>query len=265
MVDADSARAGYGHPLSVQLSHLHLRSLRYNEFVHLKAAELVRLPFLRLNEHIGCFESGSNLMFSSLSQWVIGVVSPPRRSHDETQGEAQEEIPPPPFLPAERAHQLEIQDQDHSFDSTATSAFFQRLPSDSRRLVLIEAFGERIVHADLRLMRLGRSLEGHEHVHGCEPESFFRKAGKALPLFSSVAPPQWRWYGCVCHREPEIRVRNRSIMNRSLSPPWYDLCLNTEGGDSPEERRRVCEEWSGQEPLKCRVGAMGWLRTCRQA
>lgn len=207
-------------------------------------------------------------MLSSLGQWALSVVSRPSESlsQHERQGEPQDEIPPPPFLPAERAHQLEnFRNQDPEVNATNTSAFFQRLPPDIRRLILIEAFGDRIVHVDLQFLDDARYLEGYNRVHGNEPEHFLQTLGKWTPFSSSNGPPQWRWYGCLCHREPERRVRGHAIMNKSLSPPWFDTCLKSEGKGDVVKTRRFCGEWSGEEPLKCRVGAIGWLRTCRQA
>lgn len=206
-------------------------------------------------------------MFSSLSHWIKGLASPPSRSPTERQRDAQLEVPPPPFLPAERIHQLELcQDSDQSFhNATANSGFFQRLPPDIRRLILIEAFGDRIVHVDLRLLEFGGLLEEYDLIHGSNRGSDRHKDGKSTLTSSFDAPPQWRWYGCVCHREPERHVRKRTLMNKSLSPPWFDACLDTARDSVITRSRRVCGQWSGEEPRKCQVGAMGWLRTCRQA
>lgn len=205
-------------------------------------------------------------MFASLGQWILGVVSRPPQGHNEGYNEVEEEIPPPPFLPPERISRFEIiQNGNQDSNETANSDVFQRLPSDIRRLIMIEAFGNRVIHVDLRLVKLGGTFAADEPHHGCDPEHGFRKAGKTTPFSSSNAPPQWRWYGCVCHREPEWRMRHHTIMNKSLSPPWFDTCLNARRDDEEAESRLVCEEWSGQKPLKCRIGAMGWLRSCRQA
>lgn len=198
----------------------------------------------------------------------MSVLSRPSLSQDDRQpqGEAEDESPLPPFLPTERAYQLEnFQDQDQVANTTGTNTFFQRLPPDIRRLILIEAFGDRILHVDLQFLDDTRYLEGYNRVHGHEPEHFLQTLGKWTPFSSSNAPPQWRWYGCVCHREPERRVRGHAIMNESLSPPWFDSCLKTNGNGDVVKRQRCCGKWCGEEPLKCRVGAMGWLRTCRQA
>lgn len=196
----------------------------------------------------------------------MGMVSGPSQGHNFTNSEAAENVPPPPILPSERAHCLEsFPNGDVSPKGTAKSDFFQQLPPDIRRMIMIEAFGDRIVHVDLRLVQSGRTLKTHATFHGCSPEHSLRETGKTPPFSSANTTPHWRWYGCVCHREPEWRVRNHTIMNNSLSPPWIDGCLNEVRNDGTVDSRRVCEEWSGQEPLKCRIGAMGWLRSCRQA
>lgn len=207
-------------------------------------------------------------ILSSLGQWVLGAISPPSPGQHGQQGDAQDQIPSPPYLPAERAHQLEsFQNLNQDVDATATSSFFQRLPPDIRRLILFETFGDRIFHVDLRLLGDSRSLEAYNHFHGHEPEHYLQYWGQWMPFSSFAALPgvQWRWYGCVCHREPERRVRRHTIMNKSLSPPWFDSCLKIQDTQDMVKSRRVCGEWSGEESLKCRVGAMGWLRTCRQA
>lgn len=201
-------------------------------------------------------------MFTSLSQWVMGVVSRPSRGLSERHSEDEEAHPPPPFLPPDRAHCLEtFPSEDQCTNATANSNFFQRLPPDIRRLIMIEAFGDRMVHVDLRLMELGEALDAQRLFHGCDTH----KAGKTAPFSSSNARRQWRWYGCVCHRDPEWRVRDHTITNKTLSPPWFDMCLDTTRDRETVDSRRVCEDWSGQERVKCRVGAMGWLRTCHQA
>lgn len=207
-------------------------------------------------------------MLSSLGQWVLGAISHPSLGQHERQGDVQDELPSPPFLPAARAHELEnFPNLDQDVDATATSSFFQQLPPDIRRLILIEAFGDRIVHVDLQLLKNAGSLEAYDHFHGHVPDHGLQSWVKWTPFSSSAAlpSPQWRWYGCVCHREPERLVRRHTITNKSLSPPWFDSCLRTKDTQDTAKSGRVCREWSGEEPLKCRVGAMGWLRTCRQA
>lgn len=171
------------------------------------------------------------------------------------------EIPAVPTLPTDRAHQLELAQEtgEDGMASCDNSLFFQRLPPDVRRLILIEAFGDRIMHVDLQ-------YRPPRHGTG-DVISGLRSALSGAFSYPGSAPAgqgqsrSWQWCGCVCHRDPDWRVRHRRIRDASVSEPMRDRCTEADGHDGAQ----ACDGWPGEKPLKCRVGAMGWLRTCRQA
>lgn len=170
----------------------------------------------------------------------------------EASNSEEREIPAVPTLPAERVHQLELAPENGDMMSACgSSAFFQRLPLDVRRLVLIEAFGGRTMHVD---------LQHRPRPGGGDVVSELRSAMSGM-YGQAGQTRSWQWYGCVCHRDPEWRVRHRRIGDVSVSEPIKDRCIEPGGHDGAQE----CVNWSCEKPLKCRVGAMGWLRTCRQA
>ncbi|KAI8962026.1 hypothetical protein F5Y11DRAFT_357239 [Daldinia sp. FL1419] len=136
--------------------------------------------------------------------------------------------------------------------STAASSFFQRIPAEVRRMILIEAFGDRIVHLDLRFdhpMVYLSDEEAQKQRNHCGIEL----GQSRRPKRDATRPKAWRWFSCVCHRDTESCVRGTG----SVSEPYTDICL---GGTA-----RSCRGWRGEFPYKCFIGVMGWLLTCRQA
>ena len=111
--------------------------------------------------------------------------------------------PPLPYLPAQRPRPL-TPTAGSSPGLLATLGTLATLPSELRRLVLTAAFGSRTLHLDLRLCCPRRadanSLDflarhaKHEHGLGSAP-----LGACAFPDYA--APSEWRWYGCVCHRQ----------------------------------------------------------------
>ncbi|KAF2144833.1 uncharacterized protein K452DRAFT_306594 [Aplosporella prunicola CBS 121167] len=140
--------------------------------------------------------------------------------------------------------------------ATAQSAFFQRLPVELRRMALVAAFGDTTLHMHLEhnyppVVKRRLSLPWETHLN------------LAVTLTSGLntildrdneKAKEWLWWGCVCHRNPP---KGLDIGWPDGVPPWRDSCLN--GGNG------YCELWPGEWPEKCRVGCMGWLRSCRQA
>lgn len=148
-------------------------------------------------------------------------------------------------LPPHRAHNLEAPPPPSSH-----SPFFQRLPGDLRRLILLEAFGDRILHIDL------------QHCYAPQPVHEPFRLTSCYRYYYCRRPPAWRWAGCVCHRDPEWRVRGQRQAfggANSVSEPRKDGCL------VGLLYCQACQHWAGSKPGKCRVGVMGWLRSCRQA
>jgi hypothetical protein len=119
-----------------------------------------------------------------------------------------------------------------------------------RQQILREAFGDRTIHVDLRfrppLHALGNNFTtspGHPPLARL-PE---------IPPSPPSADGAWRWFSCLCRRDPPPHSPNYNL----LGPP-DDGCLS--GGGSS-----YCSLWPGTEPSKCRIGAIGFLLTCRQA
>jgi len=141
--------------------------------------------------------------------------------------------------------------------ATAGSAFFQRMPADLRRQILVEAFGSRTVHMDLsfdnsllilRGKELRKAIDATGHYGLCITTN-----GRSYPLpYANRKSKAWEWWGCVCHRDPECRIRGK----RPVSEPWTDRCRAGVAS---------CGEWVGEVPDKCQLGALGWLCACRQA
>lgn len=202
-------------------------------------------------------------MYNEITHWITRQVQwyvngGPSEGGPESNNQ-EREIPRMPVLPSQRAHQLNTPPEMGDIGAATTnSTFFARLPSDVRRLILIEAFGDRIMHMDFRF---GYDPSLLPTLSGCANCEVSINADHGLSGHHRDKGRGWEWYGCVCHRDPEWRVRNRRIGNNCVSEPKRDACLSS---DSPVGSR-ACASWSGEELLKCHVGAMGWLRTCRQA
>lgn len=186
--------------------------------------------------------------------------------------------PPLPLLPRERRRPLTptvmvFPDMDSTSNAhmssmlhVSRSPIFMCLPPELRRSVLIEAFGERTLHLDLRLTH---PLVDNVHndpsdihgEHGCGKAPFSRYAARDYN-----APKIWRWWSCECHRSlPPSKLlpcfKSTKPHYRGFRYPKHDRCIRGEVNCcpfwSPDGRRYAC---SG-----CTVGAMGWLLACRQA
>lgn len=149
-------------------------------------------------------------------------------------------IPPLPVLPSNRKHRLT---PSSSLDNLQplirpNGPFFERLPAELRSQIYVAAFGDRIVHLDLR-QEYPRIMEAptaptHAQVSD-DGEERNREAG-----------PRWVWWSSVCHRHP-------------IAPAWADQCHL----GSPRE---MCDTYyAGQWPGKCFLGIMGWILACRQS
>ncbi|KAI1453527.1 hypothetical protein F4805DRAFT_461629 [Annulohypoxylon moriforme] len=169
----------------------------------------------------------------------------------------------PPLLPAHRAFITPSPSQSHlSASSHNSSPFFHLLPPEIRRLILLEAFGERTVHLDLVFSHPPFFLSAEEqvrrrHVSHCGIDVGPRKFHKR----DTARPKAWRWFSCVCHRDFEWCVRERARGSKEtavlMAEPHYDTCLVGTAA--------YCDSWRGETPGKCFVGVMGWLLACRQA
>lgn len=126
--------------------------------------------------------------------------------------------------------------------ATADSAFFQHLPPEIRREILVAAFGGRTMHMSLEF----------NHPRQLVPSSDYRKPPERYMPSTAQRPPQrleldeqapmaWEWCGCPCW---------------SIGHPHNDQCL-------PGVAR--CWKHTTAVPDICLIGAMGWVQTCRQA
>ena len=130
-------------------------------------------------------------------------------------------------------------------DNATQSAWVLNLPAEIRRMILIAAFGDLTLHIQFDIYHVAKRPQGvvpQNHAGLPVPKSDqWRDPSKA---------PEYQWFSCVCHRMgPE--ADNNSV------PLWKDLCFSGEA--------EACELWPGETPHKCKVGALGWLRSCRQA
>lgn len=189
--------------------------------------------------------------------------------------------PPLPLLPAERRPITPSATLTSSASDGLVAALgtFARLPPELRRHVLVAAFGDRALHLDLRLAPRGQrpnnsafSQAESEHGRGLAPLSRSRVVTNgtvSVPAKETIW--EWRWYSCVCHRViPSGSPMEHRLLARGVSPymwPHRDGCLKGEA--------MMCQLWpaasatgmEGQYTAKCdaAVGALGWLRACRQA
>lgn len=209
------------------------------------------------------------------------------------------EQPPPllPLLPARRQRPITPAATTAAATESLVAALgtFACLPPELRRRVLVAAFGDRTLHLGLRLAPRDKRANGsvtsagkYEHGRGTAPLSSTRLAvvGWGVPgemmagkyvgskIKSDWPEWEWCWYGCVCHRLlPRGSAMERRIFTtRGRSPyiwPHRDSCIRGEA--------ELCEAWPPPRPATAgtqaqvtgtcdyAVGALGWLRACRQA
>lgn len=135
--------------------------------------------------------------------------------------------------------------------------FFSKLPSDMRRAIIIAAFGNRTLHIDLALdyplIPPEQALPLHEGHRPNHAGIYTQKTDQ------KSSPPRgnktWRWGSTVCHRD--IPRKNNRMM-RYKTGPWDDSCM--EGGPT-----WGCTYHEGQPPYSCRLLAMGFVLSCKQA
>ncbi|CAG9982001.1 unnamed protein product [Clonostachys byssicola] len=213
---------------------------------------------------------------------LLRLQTPDARPADESRPreEFRRYIPelaePVPALPAERPRVLtpsaSLEDlRDSAADATAQSSFFQKLPFEIRRRILVEAFGGHTIHMDLSFDHPERPLDKaffdgsikHLSNHG----NYNRETGlesrqeTSRYKVDSSLPKRWIWRSSDCHRNPPWDRRSDEHNK------YKDRAVN-----ASEDRCRLggveghfCQLWPGERPHKCFVGAMGWLLSCRQA
>lgn len=156
---------------------------------------------------------------------------------------------PPAPMPSPRPRPVTPSDLLPSHPQTQ-SPFFDRLPLELRRHILMYAFGDRTMHMELTLDQpmLGtmiRNAAGRD-AHG----GFTRQR-------DSSSPRRWFWRSCVCHRNPPWLYPEVLWWYWNWQRPHVDRCMEGDGFN--------CRAWLGEHQPHCRVGALGWLRSCRRA
>ncbi|KAL4941576.1 hypothetical protein BDV06DRAFT_178101 [Aspergillus oleicola] len=135
--------------------------------------------------------------------------------------------------------------------ATAKSALFQHIPPEIRRIILIQAFGRRVIHFDLRLMfpqnEPREALAIHCPCVGDPSISLGRDTSKPL---------QWEWCVTICQRE---RLETNCI------PTEHDFFDKWKRYSTPWLSRPQHLPVPGHIPSECLIGALGWIQTCRQA
>lgn len=119
-----------------------------------------------------------------------------------------------PHLPVERPRPLTPSHESRLLpitptNATAKSDFFQCLPAEIRRQILIEAFGDRIMHMDLsynhpvsQRSRIAKSKVNHRGLM-FENEEIYPSPIK----YNTSKPKRWQWnLSSVCHRDSEVSL-----------------------------------------------------------
>ncbi|OTB14868.1 hypothetical protein K445DRAFT_318777 [Daldinia sp. EC12] len=131
--------------------------------------------------------------------------------------------------------------------SATASSFLQRIPVEVRRMILIEAFGNRTLHLDLRLIPPDNDAQKQRIDSGIDP-------GEVGYLQRNTSHPKpWRLFGRVCQHDIEPCAHGIG----SFPKPYTDVCLGATASSSHARLRTP--------PYQCFLGVMGWLLTCRQA
>jgi hypothetical protein len=186
------------------------------------------------------------------------------------------EGPPVPALPKKRPRVLTPSPSNEDLCKTAAAAtadcaFFQKLPCEIRRQILVEAFGGRTVHMDLWYDHPEAPITVHTYKGRTFTEPAYSHCGRNRTLgpgdhepflrVDETQPKRWIWRSSVCHRDSPrgmyktIKVSSNSdVLNAA-----EDRCRY--GGAS----LNICATWPGDKETKCFIGAMGWLLSCRQA
>jgi hypothetical protein len=131
-----------------------------------------------------------------------------------------------------------------------------------RRKILEEAFGRHTVHVDLSydhpLLPADAPVpEGtpYQKGHGGTLLDPHGDIAHLQVMRDNAAPEQWIWESSVCHRGCPVDA----FWRNPAAHAGEDRCRNG------LFNLQVCKTWPGEWPDSCRIGVMGWLKTCRQA
>ncbi|KAK7425754.1 hypothetical protein QQZ08_007729 [Neonectria magnoliae] len=130
--------------------------------------------------------------------------------------------------------------------------FFAKLPAEIRYKILVEAFGDQVVHMDL-IYEYPRPLpETTEPSPG--RDGYFHRGRSMQPKFidwehvDRYRLKQWGWRNSVCRRAPLAASSRRRVQAAR------HRCRIDAGVYRP-----------GKVPSQYFIGIMGWLLSCRQA
>ncbi|KAJ6779432.1 hypothetical protein PWT90_03889 [Aphanocladium album] len=140
-----------------------------------------------------------------------------------------------------------------------TSLLLQ-LPAEIRALILVAAFGRRTVHADLDI--ISTPAAGQEQTAPRRPSTPPGGADGGVTrrqdlIDLSNSEIQWQSKGHLCHRRCFDARRSRASLPAPLFVVDRDRCFMS-GGTG------FCN-LAAPGLSSCRIGALGWLLTCRQA
>lgn len=143
-----------------------------------------------------------------------------------------------------------------SEDGVAKSEFFQRLPFDIRRLILIQAFGDRTLHVEyLDQRQLDLLYQQAENSWGSLLLSHFYNSSSSWG--GGTRSPGW--YGFICDEASIAATQARRRRTRGKKSPgqWKGVgkhqCLQEHQRLERTARERAC------------IGAVGWLRASKRA
>ncbi|KAL2205155.1 hypothetical protein CC79DRAFT_981745 [Sarocladium strictum] len=159
--------------------------------------------------------------------------------------------------------------EDTCKSSQPSSVFFSRLPAELRSMILKEAFGGQTIHIDRYFDHpRQRCAACPWWCPSSKGDDVDLERGQKQPCpkphmghwsvtSRSLKSKSHRWRSSVCHRNPPGSDVFHPSWIESWRQPHNDTCRSG--------NKQHCDAWPGQWPLKCTVGAMGWLRTCRHA
>lgn len=177
---------------------------------------------------------------------------PPARQGEPVEDLPEEQLAQLPRLPSVRPHTLT---PSPSQEDLTSSSRLLTLPRELREEILILAFGDQIVHMDLSFCHpiapgdnaIFNHARINSDVHTTPPRV----------IWDLSVPKSWQWWSCVCHRPMPNHLRTRIDRYKDAEGPGSDYCR--------QGMALKCDHWPGVRRFKCKIGAMGWLLTCRQA
>jgi hypothetical protein len=159
-------------------------------------------------------------------------------------------VPEPPTLPRLRPHILTPSPSTEALpQSRQVAPFFQMLPPEIRRQILMMAFGDRTVHMDLTYDH--PPMPGKRETHAMNQEWHLG--------LDKTRPKSWQWKGSTCHRYPppgSIYFRKGSYSTQAVAND--NCCVGL---------AVCCDMWAKNRKglYGCWIGVTGWLLACRQA